>query len=85
MFLTDVGPYRSDPLLFLDRTCAVEQEFINPDDDCPSDILMLCNGVKNCDDCSDEVYEHCMAYECSASKRWPFKHYRMYGIDFSRF
>ena len=66
---TDKGSYRSDPLLFLDSTCAPEQEFIDPDDDCPSDILMLCNGVMNCDNCADEVYEHCMAYDCSASKK----------------
>ena len=65
--VSDVGSYRLDPLLFLNGTCALEQEFIDPSNDCPADILMLCNGVKNCDDCADEVYENCIAYDCSAS------------------
>ena len=44
---------------------------MNPDVDCPEDILMLCNGVMNCDNCADEVCEHCMEYDCSGSM-WRF-------------
>ena len=60
-----------DPRVFVDGTCDVPDAPVDPDSDCPGDILMLCNGVRNCDDCADEVYETCMAYDCSYSKHTP--------------
>ena len=63
----DAGTYRYDPLVSLDGTCPEPQGASNPDSDCPNDIRMLCNGVMNCDNCADEVYETCMAYDCSIS------------------
>ena len=35
---------------------------------CPSNVFMLCNGVMNCENCADEDYTTCMAYDCSGSK-----------------
>ena len=39
-----------------------------PDTDCFINPLLMCNGIRNCDDCWDEVYENCLAIECSGSK-----------------
>ena len=37
-------------------------------------ILSLCNGVQNCDDCQDEVFENCMQVECNDGKPRPLIH-----------
>ena len=29
----------------------------------------MCNGIMNCDDCIDEVYETCMQFDCGEGKR----------------
>ena len=60
----DVGPFRLDLLVSLDGTCAARPTTPVPDADCPSDMAMLCNGIKDCDDCADEDYDTCMAYDC---------------------
>ena len=60
-----------DRQIFLDSQCNVLEEldgdFVTLDDNCQINILMMCNGVVNCDDCVDEVYENCMQFECAES------------------
>ena len=47
---------------------ANEATMVNVTDDCVIDILQLCNGVMNCDDCLDETPEVCYTFECTGSK-----------------
>ena len=63
--------YRNDPLLFLNSDCAVEQVVADPEFDCTSDITRLCDGIRNCDECSDENDDLCVAFKCAASKKKP--------------
>ena len=74
VLVLDIGTFRDSPLLSFDGTCPVAPTITNPDSDCPRDILMLCNGIANCDDCADEVYETCMTYDCSKSESCNWNH-----------
>ena len=45
----------------------LDGDFVTLNNNCQINILMMCNGVVNCDDCVDEVYENCMQFECAES------------------
>ena len=41
---------------------------ILPKPECVVHPTMMCNGVQNCPNCSDEIYENCMQAHCSDGK-----------------
>ena len=68
----DRNYFRNDRRLLPDNTCVsfdpLPGDFVTIEEGCTINILMMCNGVMNCDDCVDEVYENCMQFECAESK-----------------
>ena len=50
-------------LFSYDRNCSVT---IDPMEDCVVHPTMMCNGIQNCPDCSDEIYENCMQAHCKS-------------------
>ena len=70
---SDRGFYRNDRKVFLDGNCSELSELpgdvITISSDCTINILLMCNGVVNCDDCVDEVSSNCMRFECPEGTR----------------
>ena len=46
-----------------DRNCSSGVAF-EPEVDCVVHPTMMCNGVQNCPNCTDEIYEECMRAHC---------------------
>ena len=68
---TDTGYFRTDPNKEVDPvTCesATEETHASLNSGCDVDVVKLCNGVMDCPDCSDEVFETCMDVTCVGSK-----------------
>ena len=72
--ILDVFNYRSDPsIVMIDDNCndvlePAEDFLVTVADGCVVRRDYLCNGVRNCDDCSDEAYLNCMAQDCTGCK-----------------
>ena len=54
-------------LFTYERNCS-SGTTIEPKDDCVIHPTMLCNGVQNCPNCTDEIYENCMRAHCKDGK-----------------
>ena len=66
--LTDRDYYRHDRQIFVNESCQVLDELpgdiVTINADCTISILMMCNGVSNCEHCVDEIYSNCMQFDC---------------------
>ena len=54
----------------MDSSCDIASgsSMVTVNADCSIDILELCNGVMQCDDCADETFETCNSFDCIGSK-----------------
>ena len=66
-YFTDRNNYYVDKLANVDGNCSIvsQESFVTFNDNCTVHILKMCNGLMHCDDCADEVYEDCVAQQCS--------------------
>ena len=71
VLFSDTGFFRNDRLASVNETCEISSEsnMVTVNDDCHIDIVMLCNGIMNCDDCADEIAETCMTFDCSGGTK----------------
>ena len=62
--------FRYDPLASVDSSCDIASgsSMVTVNAECGIDILELCNGVMQCDDCADETFETCNSFDCIGSK-----------------
>ena len=58
--------------MFFNESCSVLDDlpgdFVTFGPSCTVNILMMCNGVVNCDDCIDENLDSCLQIECAGGK-----------------
>ena len=57
-----------DALFFYDRNCSAEGIILPRSAECLVHPTFMCNGIRNCDDCSDEVEENCLAPVCDSGR-----------------
>ena len=53
-----------DSYFYFDQTCSTEGIVLPRDVECLVHPVLMCNGIRNCDDCSDEVEENCRDSPC---------------------
>ena len=53
-----------DTYFYFDQTCSTEGIVLPRDVECLVHPVLMCNGIRNCDDCSDEVEENCQESPC---------------------
>ena len=67
-YRADRSYYRHDEKFFGERECTElpepAGEYVSVGDNCTINVLMLCNGVMNCDECADEEIDTCTQFEC---------------------
>ena len=51
-----------------ERNCSMGLT-IEPQEECVIHPTMLCNGIQNCPNCTDEIYENCMQAHCKDGDR----------------
>lgn len=67
MYLLDRREDLFDPLFSYDKTC--DGKIVHEaKQDCVLHPTMMCNGVQNCPNCTDEIYEECMRIRCDTGK-----------------
>lgn len=53
-----------DSFLGFDRDCPSSEAVVNSDIECLVNPALMCNGIRNCEDCSDEDTALCLDTPC---------------------